>query len=104
VNFTETCNVPFQRGGTMTAEWTGNNEECLLHVTPDDNLAWNTNYICYTSIASGNGTPASTVAQFSVDFDPSNNNFPLVLFEARDDSQAPLLLNHIIDVGFVCIR
>jgi hypothetical protein len=102
--FTETCDVGFQRGGTMTGEWTGNDEYCRIHVTPTDNLSWGTAYICYTSIFSGNGTPASTAAQVSSDYDTNNNNYPLVILGAHDDSGAPLPVGHIIDVGFVCIR
>lgn len=102
--FTETCEIPFQRGGTMTGEWTGNNEECFIHVTPDDHLSWGTAYICYTSIGSGNGTPASTVAQFSQDMDTANNNYPKVIVDARADPYVWLPVGSIIDVGFLCIR
>ena len=103
--FSETCDIPFQRGGTMTGEWTGNDQECLIHVIPDDGLSWGTAYICYTSIFSGNGSPPSTVAQVSSSYDTSTpHNYPLVQVDARDDSGAFLAAGHIIDVGFVCIR
>ncbi|MGB8692137.1 MAG: hypothetical protein WCD08_01355 [Steroidobacteraceae bacterium] len=102
--FTETCEVPFQRGGTMTGQWTGNDEECRIHVTPDDNLSWGTAYICYTSIFSGSGSPASMVAQVSSSFEAANNGFPVVQLDARDSSQRLLPVGDIIDVGFVCLR